>query len=92
MGRVQETWEIKLNGVRYDRGFDWSLNSKELGATKRIRLSIMSEGEVYVALAETKEKQPRRINCVYGGWGNRYNNVKLIEKNSNTYQWGSEYD
>ena len=85
MGKVPETWEIKLNGYGSDSYFDWSINSREIGAAKKIRLSIMAGYEVYVALAETKEPKPRRINYVYGGWSNRYNNVKLIEKDSGTY-------
>ena len=70
MGKLPKPWEIKLDGVRADRGWDWSTNSREIGVAKKIRFSMMSRSEVYVALAETKEKNPRRINCVYAGWGN----------------------
>ena len=82
---------INLDGYGDDQGFDWSTHAKEIGDASKIRLSIKSHSEVYVALAETNESMPRRINYIYAGWGNK-NNVKLIERESDDYQWGDPED
>ena len=69
-GKLPEKWDVTTPGGYGDSGFDWSKHSRELFAAKKIRLSMMARCEVFVALAETNERKPRRINCVYGGWRN----------------------
>ena len=37
MGKLPKPWEIKLDGVRADRGWDWSTNSREIDVAKKRR-------------------------------------------------------
>ena len=51
-------------------GFDWSTYSKEIGNSKKIRMSIQAEGSAIIAFAETKEANPNRILYKIGFDGN----------------------